>query len=99
MKLPAGPTKIILADYAAAEENTRRASARGTIFKPVFTVWVDGEKPQRHDVFTFKAKSITPRTTTGNFPFKWANTALKKTRVWFETEAEMDIITTQPETM
>lgn len=98
MKLLAGTKKIILTNFENAEENHRRANARGIIFKPVFSVWVispNGEKAVQHDCFTFKAESIKPMTTTGLFPFAWAPTPLKKTRVWLETEGELDIQTMQ----
>lgn len=98
MKLPAGSLKIILVDAAAADENYRRSRANGRIFKPTWVVWVvSGEKAVKYDVFSFRAARLTPRSVTTDFPFKWAPTALRSTRVWLETEGELDIATTQPE--
>lgn len=102
MKLVAGVKKIILTIPANAEENSKRHSARGIIFKPVFVVWVvspNGDKAVAHECFSFRAKSITPRTSLGNFPYTWANSSLRNVRVWMETEGELEIVTTQPEDM
>ncbi len=98
MKLAAGLQKIVLVNELNAEENHRRANARGTIFKPVFAVWVIGEdgKATKHEMYSFKPVKLIPRTTTGPFPFTWAPTPMKSIRAWFETEAEMDVTTTQP---
>ncbi len=103
MKLQAGVKKVVLADEAAARENNERYRNRGKIFKPVFSVWVispNGERAVEHRCHTFKAKTLTPRTTVADFPFKWASTELRdNVRCWFETEGEMDLQFHQPEDM
>jgi len=101
MKLQAGVKKVVLTDEEAARENVERASNRGRIFKPTFVIYCvspNGEKATRYDAYTFKAKTLTPRSCVGPFPFPWASTELRSsTHVWFETEGEVDIVTTQPE--